>query len=538
MTKPNDRVLAFLSALIVVAVAVILVTIGPAHIMAPWDVFLLLGEAWRILCHQVPHTDFQNPIGPLTYALIALGMEIGGPSLSGYVYGNTLFLVVASSWAGIVFFSRLASLHAFVLTIFVVALIAAQRPLGFDPSITTYAIIYNRYGWVLVSILFVQLFVSVKDDSGRWGKFDAISVGLLLGIIFFLKISFCLVGLLALLLSILLHRPPLSRTVLTIVGFLLVCLTMWATLKINPIDYSHDIATAWQVQSPDHRWNLLKRSIRENWLRIILCGVIWLLLVARPRRKDSRRFVRPTIVYGFTLVSAFGLTAGNAFESTDIPLFLVAAIMLFSHRERIEPTSSSLWSVLHDWRGAISYVIIVVVFFGNIFRKDVRSLTNAIEWHQYRVARGAPTQHFDALPLRDFVIPDTSEYKTAYWRAKQVPSRINDGLALIRGHSSGHEKIFTLAFTDPFSFALERIPPRNVLIWWDPNYSFSELNYPPAEKVFSDVDIVMVPILRDTDDGCCLAIQNALLTVYGKYLETHFVELARSEYWRLLVKRI
>ena len=149
-----------IAALFVAALAYLILAMGPSHIMAPWDVFILLNEAWRILCGQVPHTDFHNPIGPLTYSLIALGMKIGDVSLVGYTYGNVLFLVVASIWASLVFFSRLRPIYALLLTLFVAILAVATRPLGYSPSITTYAMIYNRYGWILLAIVNVQLFVA------------------------------------------------------------------------------------------------------------------------------------------------------------------------------------------------------------------------------------------------------------------------------------------------------------------------------------------------------------------------------------------
>jgi hypothetical protein len=84
-------------------------------------------------------------------------------------------------------------------------------------------------------------------------------------------------------------------------------------------------------------------------------------------------------------------------------------------------------------------------------------------------------------------------WRIAYWRASQVPARINDGLALLREHTSDRDKIFALAFTDPFSFALGRIRPRNVPLWWNPYYSFSKKVYPQADALFS---VIVLPGLR------------------------------------------
>jgi hypothetical protein len=438
-------------------------------------------------------------------------------------------------WAAVVFFSRLASFYAFVLTVFVASLVAAQRPLGYDPYVTTYAMIYNRYGWALISILFVQLFVSAKYETERWKEFDAISAGLLLGIMFFVKISFLIVGFGAVLLSAFLNPPTFNRVVLLIISFLLVCLLIWSGLGVNLSDYMYDLETAWKVQSPHMRWIALKTSMKANLIHLVLCVAIWGLLALEPSRKALLKSYRATVVFGFTIASAFLLTVGDTGEGADVPFLLIASIILLSLCGWTELPSIS--AILRNRRLLLSNVIILAAFFGDIFFKDLESLVNAVWWHHYRTEGAPASQRFDAIPLQDFVVPDFSAWRTAYWRASQVPERINDGLALLREHTSDRDRIFALAYTDPFSFALGRLPPRKVPLFWVPYFSFSQKVYPQPDALFSDVTVVIVPILKSKDEGCCAEIQDALLSLYGDYLEAHFLEKAHSEYWRLLVKQ-
>jgi hypothetical protein len=42
--------------------------------MASWDVFILLDGGYRIVDGQVPDGDFANPIGPLVYIFVSLGV--------------------------------------------------------------------------------------------------------------------------------------------------------------------------------------------------------------------------------------------------------------------------------------------------------------------------------------------------------------------------------------------------------------------------------------------------------------------------------
>ena len=86
-----DRLYCFILILIVAVISILMVFFGPAPMKAPWDVFCLLDGGWRIISGHIPHVDYYNPIGPLTYLLIAAGMKIGIPSLASLVYGNLLF---------------------------------------------------------------------------------------------------------------------------------------------------------------------------------------------------------------------------------------------------------------------------------------------------------------------------------------------------------------------------------------------------------------------------------------------------------------
>jgi hypothetical protein len=537
-TKYSHAIWMSLSALFVASLAIVLLVFGPSHIMAPWDVFSLLGGAWRILNHQIPHKDFHNPIGAITYSLIAAGMKISGPSLKGYIYGNVIFLVISSSWAAVVFFRRLGAGHSFLLTVFIATLVAAQRPLGYDPSVTTYAMIYNRYGWALLSILYVQLFVPVRENTAYLDNLDATMAGLLLGIIFFVKISFFIVGCAALALALVVRPQFLRKLVFMGVGFALVVLGMWVVLGISSVDYVLDISTAGHAQSVESRWWMLKRSVNANILQISIAALIWLLLVGLPAIRSSKSELAPlisaTVVYGFTVASAILISAGNAYEAGDLPLLVIAGIILLNGSMQTRPVSHSVSG--DNWKYVLCFVLIFFVFLGRIAWKDAYSLVNMIAWNEYRIAQGPAPQHFEAEPLRDFVIPATSEWRTAYSRAKQVPARVNDGLALIRRHVPRQRKILVLAFTDPFSFALGLVPPRNVPLWWDPGFSFNEAVHPTPTTLFSDADFVVIPILRESDDGCCLEIQSALSKLYGDYLSEHFSEIGRSEFWSLLVK--
>ena len=240
----GERTYLFLALLCVAVIAGIVLMIGPTYIAAPWDVFVLIDGAWRICSGQIPHTDFHNPIGALVYAVFAFGMRIDGPSLQALAYGNSIFLSLVGLWTISICYKRLTPVFGLILTTFIVVLLAATRPLGYDVETTTYAMLYNRYGWALLSIVMIQLMLAPKSEAARFAVFDSLSAGLLLGLLFFCKITFFIVGVGVYGFSLVL-RPELRSTAwLSFVGFAAVCAAAWAILGISVADYLADVAAA------------------------------------------------------------------------------------------------------------------------------------------------------------------------------------------------------------------------------------------------------------------------------------------------------
>lgn len=530
-----------LSVITVATIAAVLLRNGPVHIMAPWDIFIVLDGAWRILGGQIPHTDFYNPIGPITYLLTSTGMRIT-PSLSSVVYGNLIFLGLITIWIFLVSHRRLTGLHGFLFTIFIALLVVAVRPLGYDPEITTYAMIYNRYGWALFSLLLVQLFMAPRSTGSVVILPDALSIGLLVGVLLFCKVSFFVVGVLAVCLALMLRSDLRKSAAMVVIGFIAVCLGMWFTFGISTFDYIQDLASAGHAQSLGQRFAFFLTSFQANVLSIFLIGLILLGLKAISFRVAKTRGERAAelklaLVVSFVVISSLVLATANAPEGRDLPLFFIAGIILLEHIAKdigIERQGSLMKA---EKAYLIVLTVTISVFAGGIFVKDIQSLVNSIAWRGYRESSVPESQRFDAEALRDFVIPHTSKWRTAYWTAKYIPARINEGLRLLRGHVSPSSKIFTVALTNPFSLALGLPSPKGTPLWWDLDYSFSKDRYPNAEKIFADTNMLMIPIIHTDDDGCCKSTIYSLMKIYGDYFTEHFSETGRSNYWILMERR-
>ena len=511
---------------------------GPIHVMAPWDVFNLLAGGWRIHEGLVPHTDFYNPIGPLVFQLIALGMAIAGPSTAALCYAVLAFCVMAAPWAWFVASRRLPGAMAALAVVFVACLVVAARPLGYDPRITTYAMMYNRWAWVLISILFLEIFLAPRDSTRRVRLGEGVSIGALLAMLFWCKISYFVVGALGTGLAMVL-RPPLRAALVWALGTFAAFCVLWKLLfGINAIDYLADVLFALKAQSPGLRAVLLKASLKHNLAQVALFGVLVAALGVHVRRQNGVALaLRFWVIAGFLLGSTFLLSSGNAPERSDLPLFFIAGLIVVQlgcgadHCFRAHPRgtrNSVYFSVL---------LLVAAAYCLPIMWRDGLSIGNDWRWRDYKLGPLPRSQRFDSVSLRDLVIPETSDWHTAYWLAKHVPEKINEGLALIRRHATPDTRIFAAAFTDPFSFALLLPPPEGTPLWWDLGYSFSVGRFPDPRRVFANVNMIIVPVFHAEDRGCCQKTARTLLQIYGSYIDQRFSQIDRSDSWILLQRK-
>jgi len=514
----------------VTALAVLLLVTGPSPMNGPWDVFILIDGGARVAEGQVPDVDFSNPIGPLTYILTALPMELDhAVGIDAFAQGDVLFLLAVSLAALLVARRRLPGPLAFAFTLFVAIIATADRPLGFPVGITSYAMIYNRYGWALYAILLVLLFVR-PISPGRWGRTGTgLAAGLLLGALFYCKITYFAAGVAALGLSLVLDDGRRKFLAGAATGLLTVLAVLYLGEGVSPGPYLGDILSAGRAQSHEARGAELTTTLKANALPIALLGAVLFATVLRTVRGTApRRYIRGrrlVLIVAFVVGSTIALAVGNQPEGRELPGFAAAVLIIIA--SLTGPRGSLL---------TIETVVVIALLFPPFLlwtpSKDVYARVRADTG-----SNGTP-EHFDSPRLDDFVIPSNSPWKTAYWRSRDMPARINEGLRLLRSSNVARDStVLTMALTDPFTYARGGRHAEHTPLWWDLYYSFSAAQHPASRKLFADVDYVMEPLLRPTDAGCCKSTIAEMLALYGGYLKTHYAAVARSPDWTLLKRR-
>jgi hypothetical protein len=535
----------------VVALGLVSTWTSPPPIVAPWDVFTLLDGGYRISRGEIPSVDFGNPIGPLLYELIALGMRIQTtPSLAAIAYGNLLFLVVASWLAWSVARPRLSGPWSAVFTVFVASTVVAVRPLGFSPSITTYAMLYNRYGWVLYATILVQALIPpVRPWTGRRQTVEGLVLGLSSALLLYTKITFFLASVAAAAVGLLFGAIPRTARILTstALGLLAVGTVMRWAFGVRLVAYLGDVADAARTQGEDQRLLALARGIYHTLPVSIVTLVVLsaMLVVARRHGVSQRPLADVAVAAAYVLTSSVLLTAGDAYEREDLPALVVLPLLLVARSQLPLPQRPSgrtatngsptpttpHTAALPRLAGAS---VLLALTAGLIGTKDVTSLGRAVA-QQDVVAHPPQTQRFAAEPLHDFVIPADTGYQTAYRPSKTVPTMQNDGLALLRRHLRPGDRVFTTAMTDPFSFALRLQPPEGGMLWWDVGYDVDSDTHPTPDRVLGKVDWVMIPQLH-AGQGCCQKTVELMIDVYSGYLSTHFRDVERTSDWVLLTR--
>ena len=159
------------------------------------DAFMLLDGAWRMLNGQRPHIDFYSHVGFLTYLPTEIGLRISGGTAWGLGYGQALVALLVGIWTFLLGRKRLADVPLTLMCIGVVLMAVAPFALGFSPMKPTPAMLYNRQGYALAALILLEAFQPATRYAEREDLWGGISTGVILAILFFLKITYFAVAL-------------------------------------------------------------------------------------------------------------------------------------------------------------------------------------------------------------------------------------------------------------------------------------------------------------------------------------------------------
>ena|GEM_PF-1003178 len=502
------------------------------------DLMIFFDGAHRVLDGQLPNRDFHTPLGLLAYLLPALGLWLGG--LGGMMpLATAAFVLIFLPLLIHVCVSRLPLAFAVLFALFTVGLIVTPASIG--ETIPSFGMFYNRWGYALLAVLFLLVLPQRRGQRRPWA--DAFVAAAVLLLTFYLKISYFAVaaGFTILLLLFQDSRKMALQALAIAVGGMALIHLIWG----GTATYIGDIGMAAQVTG----------AVRASWLGIIRmtfenAGMIIPFLIVLGIA--IARGVSVRTLFLCAVMAAVGLLLYNQnFQGpgmmTLVPTAIVAALALplsdtGSASDRFAPTALLLVAILalptailavqsifmHSYlamRGGDprEYVADIDGFLAQEVARPVPGDTGFEDARQIYRAGGADLNMLKTLrsqPLRQVLAQP--EY---FWT-------LQDGARLLREDPRLSGKVLALDMANPLNAVTGRSAPAGLDSWYHAARTFNERTYRAPEKVFKDVDVVMVPV-APVDPASHLLLSR----LYGSHIQRNYDLAASSDYWRAYVRK-
>jgi hypothetical protein len=527
------------SALPLVLIAGVPVLIGAWLLLSParvlsremtWDLLFNLDGAWRIHSGQALHVDFHDPLGSLAFLLTELGFRVVGPSPRAFLVGEMIAVAFAFVAAVIAAVPRLPPLPAVLFVLYASLLVLVPANIGEPINAYSFAMSYNRWGWSLLTTLCLLLFLPPRPQR-RLAWLDMMTAGVLLVALFYLKITFAVAGAAALAMAIV--TSDHSRAARRMWSLVLILVLANALAPYNAA-YLADIGSA---AGSGYARTLLSGQILlffANEAEYALYGSGILLLLWLWWRGQAP--MRTVVVAAFVLCLGMFVLSQNA-QQGNIPIGVVIAYLVYGALRHARPALG---------RTELVVPLVAILLWPAL---SVASAMTTLAGYHVLARRDAKLLTVDATNLRGLAVPtedgglDTARLTIGIPHrllssTRETPQRdqvsqhqyvqtLIEASALFAGGRRGEAKIFVLDQVNPMPFALGYPPPRGGSLWlWHDGPTY------PAEDVFADVDIVLIPkystYARSTVDA---------LTRYHDYLAEHFPVHEESPSWTILTRR-
>lgn len=538
-----DRTANWLVAAALTAAAIIMTlllvipdrTVVTQHL---YDLMIFLDAAHRIGSGQIPNHDFHSAQGPFAYTLLAIGYAWSG-SFGGMMPATTgLFMAILLPFTIYACLSRLTWPLALLFGLHILILSAAPFYIGDITPRPTWGMFYNRWGWALISLLF--LFVLPR--RARFGGFaaDALCIGLLWLILFYLKITYAVVAapfLLGLLVFPHARRAALgSFAVIVVVG--LAVQLLWG----GTFTYIDDIRLAASATGAVRNGliGIFATLYNNAWGVYLVAAVLLLALYDRIR-------------YDYLLMCLFMAATGiildrHNSQGPGLLTFVTAALVAV-----LAPRRARRQAPGGDGGGDTARPVLASLLLAGALAVpiDVAGAGN-LAFHALAAVRGRAPGQVGLAGIITPAPPTSSPNQPSALLARRAggtcgpvdPGLLNidahpgetegkDVLAILRNGVSLLDrtqglagKVFLMDVANPFNALTDRGSPVGAEAFNDAEVSLSEDVHRPADAMLGDVDVLMVPRYPQK-----YATFDLLRRVYRPYFDANFALTARSECW-------
>lgn len=498
------------------------------------DLTTFFEGAHRLLIGQQPNVEFHSPLGPAAYFLLASGVKISGSFGGMMPVATMLFTLLYVPMLIYICASRLPLGHALLFAIFGIALVVTPNNIG--ELLPSFAMFYNRWGYALISLLFMIYLAPIRPIHRPWA--DAIIVAAILLLTFYLKVSYFGFALLFVLgLAIFTERrvSALLALALSLGGFLVMHLAWDGTST-----YLSDLArTAGMVGVLRGSLLPLFGLVAHNPTMVVPFAILALLAISRGIGMVSLLFCMFMAAAGFALANqnaqgvdivtlvpsgiALSVVSGGFRTGTagswrmDLPI--VAILCLPYAVGAMEGVGRQAWNGIKDPRGEG-----VAELGGVVAIEHVRPSLEYPGLEDLRLAYGREDADIELLTVaRTLMVKQQLAQPEYLWTLK-------DAIRLLRNNRRLEGKVFILDHSSSLNAFLGRPSPRGIDSWMD-GRTFSKEVHRPPEEFFADIDIVMIPKAPANP-----FVLWQLRQIYGPYIQRNYKFAARSDYWHAYLR--
>src|SRR3569623_763295 len=442
------------------------------------DFMVFVDGANRILNGQVPNREFHTPLGPLAFLLPAFGWWAGGSLGTMMPVATAAFALMFVPLLIYVVSSRLPLGWALAFGLFMVLLVAVPLNPGEPPDRTSFAMIYNRLCWAVLSPLFLM---------------------------FYLKVSYAAIGL-VFVAALWLLRGKRTAALLGLgltAGAVLVVELFWSQTAVYIGDIRSAAAASGTLRGT---FFTLARSILDNFVDYVLIGGMLLVALLRGARTEYLLAVRFMTVGGLLLINQ------NAQQTEVITLLPAALVAAFAPAR--DGTRGD-----RGWPGLIGALVLAAL----VIPAGAMNIST-LGYEVVKAAQGPGDGPFDEQldglvtlegSLRDMkpgaqVLEDVyrtgsadletvnmlrhARYRQPVGQTEYIRS-LKDAVHMLRSEPKLGGRVYTLAMPNPLNALAGRTAPVGLAAWNHLGRTFSPDPYRDPTATFANVDVVMVQTL-------------------------------------------
>ena len=487
------------------------------------DNMVALDAGWRVLSGQRPHIDFYSALGPISSLITAFGLALAHHAAQGVNYASAILGFLIGVWSFLIARSRMATPWAAVTGIFFALLIVSPAPLGDPWAAITEAMFYNRYGYALLALIVIEAYLPLRENySGSLA--GGLSSGAACCLLLFLKASYFFVAAPVIVLMLLVRRRNKAEIAGICLGFGGVLTIMLAYLGFHLGAMVNDLriaagARAESMLAVDSRIKV-RASLVSNLVLIGLAALSGFVAADASVDWRGRVLALGKSVFAAVLVAGAGIAVLiSNYQAATMPLNGVFAIVLADAAMRGAVTGRGRFNDFRPWLCALVALYLSLP----LMTTNARALVYGLR-RSHVPADSAEVSLIHSPAMRELKFMGYSRAWTTGWEYAAV---VNDGIALLQRWSPPGETIYSLAYVNPFSYALERKPALGGSTWLHAVHNFSDTWKPSPEWLLGHADVVIVP----KSPGFYSI--DYILRNYMGYVSAQFHLVAETPYWWL-----